>query len=138
MEYYRFTDKDTVMSDWGHAMFATDREMVAQCYGCHEYHYNGHKAVAIETLYPVIAAEWETSKEFGLLPNGYEDVSADQICKAFNPDDIVMSAGAWDDGDLYQWFCDHIEAPYDISAVTTNDGAILFDESLATLATEEW
>lgn len=133
MEYYRFTNKNTPMSDWGHAMFATNRNSVCNGYGHNEYHYNGKQAVAIQSLYDAIATEWEESKEFGAIPDCYENLSTNQVCETFNPDDIVQDAEAWDDPDMYRWFCENILDKYGVVAVTTEDGAIIFDENLATL-----
>lgn len=132
MTYYRFTNKDTVMSDWGHAMFVADNEDIVSSYGCYEYLYNGASGVYIESLYPVIATVWDKCAECGTLPIGYDDIDAHDACKMFNPDDIVMSAGAWDDGDLLTWFCEYVAIPNDISAIITNDGAIVFDAALTT------
>ena len=57
------------------------------------------------------------------------DRPAEDIYNEFNPEDIVMSAGAWD-SELVTWFGDVILAKHDIKAVITNDGAIVFDPAL--------
>lgn len=132
--YHRFTRKSTPMSDYGHAMFAEDRDMVSQCYGDHEYLYDGSNGTSIEDLKDTIISAWGEDAEMGLLPIGYGDVSAEDAYNCFNPDDIVMSAGAWDDGDALVWFWERIAEPMGISAITTSDGAIVFDESLIKVA----
>lgn len=136
MTYYRFTNSDNVLSDWGHAMFAADEDMVSG-YGVNEYVYSGSDSIDITALYPAIAREWEKSADYGLLPDGYEDMDAVSACRMFNPSDIVMSAEAWDNADLLTWFCEHIAIPQDIKAVITDDGAILFDTALAVLADQQ-
>lgn len=128
--YYRFTRKDTPMSDWGHAMFAEDRDMVAQCYGTNEYLYNGVASTEITDLHDIIVQAWEEDAKLGMLPIGYEDLDAETVYSCFNPDDIVMSAGAWDCGEAVEWFWERIAEPMGISAVITSDGAIVFDADL--------
>lgn len=132
--YHRFTSKNTPMSDWGHAMFAEDRDAVCDCYGDVEWLYDGSGAVAIEDLKDVIVSKWEADAEMGLLPEGYENLDAMDAYDCFAPDDIVMSARAWDCGEALMWFCERIAEPMDISAVITNDGAIVFDEGLIVAA----
>lgn len=128
--YHRFTSKDTPMSDWGHAMFAEDRDMVAQCYGSNEYLYDGKAGIDIADLKDAITQAWEEDAETGMLPVGYEDLDAETAYGCFNPDDIVMSAGAWDCGEALEWFCERIAEPMGIPAVITSDGAIVFDADL--------
>lgn len=132
--YYRFTNKTTPMSDYGHAMFAEDRDSVCDCYGNHEWLYDGSNGTSIEDLKDAIISAWDDDAEIGLLPNGYDDVSAEDAYNCFNPDDIVMSAGAWDDGDVLTWFWERIAEPMGISAVITSDGAIVFDTDLICVA----
>lgn len=130
MEYYRFTRKNTPMSDWGHAMFAADRDAVAQCYGAREFLYSGDGAVDIADLKDTIVSMWEEDAELGVLPDGCGGIGAEDAYRCFAPEDIVMSAGAWDDGDALTWFFDRIAAPLGIAAVKTYDGAIVFDPDL--------
>ncbi len=118
------------MSDWGHAMFAEDRDSVCDCYGENEYLYDGSNSTNIEDLKDAIISTWKEDAEMGLLPIGYDDVSAEDIYDCFNPDDIVASAGAWDDGDVLTWFWERVGERMDISAIITNDGAIVFDRDL--------
>lgn len=48
---------------------------------------------------------------------------------SLNPRDIVDSAEGWD-SELTQWFWIKIAEPNDIMAITTRDGAIVFNEDL--------
>lgn len=128
MTYYRFTNRGP-MSDWGHAMFSDNEDSVGH-YGANKYTYDGLGAVDIRDLKDLFDAEWNLSAENGLLPQGYEEMGAEEIFGAFNPDDIVMSAQAWDDPELSTWFCENIAIGNDIKAVITNDGCIVFDEDL--------
>ena len=128
--YYRYTRTETPMSDWGHAMFAADKDSVDGCYGDVAWEYDGSQSVDINNLADLIASKWAEDSESGLVPDGYEMYAPDEISAEFNPQDIVMSAGAWDNGELTQWFWDRIADPMGISAIITSDGAIVFDEGL--------
>lgn len=129
MTYYRFSNSQNPMSEWGHAMFAENRDSV-QHYGDNEYHFNGEKGINIEDLHDLIVNAWEKTVEYGLEPIGFEEMEAEEIYNEFNPDDIVMSAQAWDCTELLEWFCENVAIPNDIQAVVTNDGAIVFEEEL--------
>ena len=135
--YYRFTNKDSPMSDWGHAMFANDKYRVEN-YGKKGYGYSGEKATPISQLKDDIKKAWDEdiangfSGDFG---NGLADDSVyyglkgDDIYPQFNPSNIVDSAEAYD-SDLVQWLYERVLEPRGIGAVSTKDGAIVFDESL--------
>lgn len=129
MTYYRFSNSQNPMSEWGHAMFAENRDSV-QHYGENESHFNGEKGIRIEDLHDLIVNAWEKTVEYGLEPIGFEELEAEEIYNEFNPDDIVMSAQAWDCAELIEWFCENVAIPNDIQAVITNDGAIVFEEEL--------
>lgn len=128
--YYRFTSKTTPMSDYGHAMFVESRESVEYGYGENEWVYDGNEATNIESIKDIIINKWEESNSFGLIPYHLESLTGEEAYTFFNPDDIVMSAEAWDDGEALEWFCDNIAIPMDIKSVITNDGAIVFDSDL--------
>src|SRR5690606_22061662 len=59
----------------------------------------------------------------------WKEIEGEEIYEQFNPKDIVDSAEAWD-SDLVQWIWDRILEPRDIMAVTTRDGAVVFDDKL--------
>lgn len=130
MTYYRFSNNGA-MSDWGHAMFTEDEESV-RGYGDIAYIYDGREAVNIESLHDIIVEKWNQQKEMDRIPSEYEDFEAEDIFNCFNPEDIVMSADAWDDGFLTTWISEYILSEREIKAVTTNDGAIVFDSTLIT------
>lgn len=130
--YHRFTNKNTPMSDYGHAMFAQDRDSVCDCYGDIEYLYDGEYSVEISDILSQISDAWDEDLENGMLPCGCEalGISGQEAADCFNPEDIVMSAEAWDNADMVMWFWSKIAEPADIKAVITSDGAIVFDEEL--------
>nr|DAO42067.1 MAG TPA: peptidase [Caudoviricetes sp.] len=134
---YRYTNKDSPMSDYGHAMFVDD-EYSSDGYGRegdYRYKVDQSRLTDISTLQEEIAEKLQEQYDNGMLPREIEEimdsgVSAEQLAEEFNPDDIVMSAGAWDNGDLVQWFWDNIADPNDIYGIKTNDGAIVYDENM--------
>lgn len=128
MMYYRYFNSENPMSDWGHAMFV-DNEFASENYGDILYTYDGTDGVDIEDLHDIIINEWNRTVDKCMEPIGFEGIDAEDIYNEFNPEDIVMSAGAWD-SELVTWFGDVILAKHDIKAVITNDGAIVFDPAL--------
>ena len=127
--YYRCCRSLNPMSDWGHAMFAESRELT-EGYGEYEFIYEGISSVDINDLSKEITDAWNRTKESCVEPLGFEEVDSEEIMKLFNPDNICNSAGAWDCYELLSWFCEQIAIPMGIRAVTTCDGAVVFDESL--------
>lgn len=135
MLYYRGTDTINPMSDWGHAMFADNYD---NAYTLRDYawSFDGSLATPIEDLKDQITAAWNEYLSNGYF-NGFttEDneyyltLSADEVYDCFNPADIVDSAGAYDSV-LVCWLCEAVLMPNDIYAITTNDGAVVFDENL--------
>lgn len=128
---YRSYRGDSPMSRAGYAMMADDP---------HALHAYGDKVVAVRQaeLKPIaefqdkIAENWERDKENGTLPYALETdlghLSGEEVAAAFDPDDIVDSADAWDNEDMVQWAYEKV---FDgIPGVKTSDGAIVFDEGL--------
>lgn len=128
---YRSYRGDSPMSRAGYAMMADDP---------HALHAYGDKVVAVRQaeLKPIaefqdkIAENWERDKENGTLPYALETelghLSGEEVAAAFDPDDIVDSANAWDNEDMVQWAYEKV---FDgIQGVKTSDGAIVFDEGL--------
>lgn len=128
---YRRYDESSPMSRAGYAMMADDP------YSVETY---GEKLVAVRQseLRPIsefqdkIAEAWERDKENGELPYGLEaehaDMSGEEVAAAFDPEDIVMSADAWDNEDMVMWAYENV---FDgVPGVKTSDGAIVFDENL--------
>lgn len=130
--YYRFTNSNNPMSDWGHAMFAENREAVEH-YGANEYIFDGQGAVSINDLKDLIITAWnecQESEDFGsLYEKHFMEITAEEVFDNLNPEDIVNSADGWDT-ELVVWFWEFIAEPSNIMAVTTWDGAIVFDENL--------
>jgi hypothetical protein len=124
--YYRMASSKNPMSDWGHAMFANSMANISNNYGDTLYTFDGYESIKIEDLSDVII---EAHRNNPLTNNGWE-ISEDEIVAIFNPDDIVNGAGGWDDGDAFTWFWENVGDKLDLKAVLTNDGAIVFDESL--------
>ncbi|MFI2856826.1 hypothetical protein ACH6EH_06770 [Paenibacillus sp. JSM ZJ436] len=131
--YHRFTNSDTPMSDWGHAMFAANRLKVEN-YGQNEYTLDYDKAVNIYDLEELIKSTWESCQEeqnFGQLDDTdfWMEYSADAVFNSFCPSDIVDSADGYDH-ELVTWLWDFVLEPNNIMAVSTPDGAVCFDQSL--------
>lgn len=128
--YSRFTRRPNPMSDWGHAMFAADRDSIMGCYGDHEWIYSGDGAADVSDLRIAIVQKWDEDLEMGIAPIGYEDLTGEEVAELFDPSDIVESAAAWDCAEAVAWFWDRIADPMGIPAVITADGAIVFDAAL--------
>lgn len=133
MMYYRYTNSDNPMSDWGHAMFVDNADSSAH-YGNNLFLYDGHEAVDIDDLKDAIKTAWDESVANGACPYDefidYSAYSSDEIYDSFNIDDIVDSASGWDNGSLLSWIYEKVLEPKNIMAVITYDGAVVFDENL--------
>ena len=136
MLYYRYTDKNTPMSDWGHAMFVDDPYKTAS-YGDYCWTLDSKHCTPIENIRQLIIDTWEYDKKHGFSGDFYYNCDCDyfaqfsgeEIYKMLNPADIVKSAEGWD-SDLVVWFWERIAEPNDIMAVSTQDGAVCYDEKL--------
>ncbi len=151
LPYYRYTNSDTrVMSEWGYAMFGNDKERVGgMLYGGHAWEFDANSSNGV---YDILDLEKETRSAWektirDFEENGYyigangedltdfinqikdEGKSFDDVFSYLNPKDIVDSAEAWD-SDLGIWFYANVAEPNGVLAVVTNDGAIVWDESL--------
>ena len=132
MMYYRFSNSTNPMSDWGHAMFSDNADKVEH-YGAYKFVFDGVNAVAIDSLYDTIINYWTNCQESGnfgdMCDSYFENLAAEDVFTAFNPADIVNSADGWDSA-LVGWFWEFVAEPNNIMAITTQDGAIVFDSSL--------
>jgi len=127
--YYRRAKEASAMSDWGHAMFVDHED--AWIDGGINYIYDGTGATDISDLEDVIKDAWSESLKNGDFDDTFmADITVEDAFKSFAPEDIIMSAEAWDDGDMVQWIWNKVLEPNGIYAVITPDGAIVFDESL--------
>lgn len=122
---------DSALSDYGHAMFADDPSAI-EAYGDTFYSVRHSDLVDINDVKGRIAEQWEADKEAGVLPSDLgvlSDLSGEEVAEAFDPTDIVDSAGAWDDGDVMTWAF-RAGVFDDIGGVKTSDGAVVWDEDL--------
>lgn len=137
MTYYRFARDSNPMSDWGHAIMADSMDRIENCYGENCFTYDGEGAVSIEDLRDEIASKWDEQREDGtfegnMITQDYLlEITGEELFEAFNPEDIVDTAQAWDNDDMVQWFYDNVLQDGDtFKAVITRDGAVVFDASL--------
>ena len=126
--YYRFSNSDDPMSDWGTAIFSDTRESV-QHYGKNEFTFSGEATSASE-LEDVIARQWEKDKKAGRLYESSDyDLSGRDVARSFNPRDVVDSAEGYDSNSV-QWLWDRVLEPRNIRAVRTTNGVVVFDPKL--------
>lgn len=129
MMYYRYTNSENAISDYtGFGMFAKNEGRVSQCYGDTRFLYDGTDGVSIQVLRERIIDAWNEYKDNA--PEYMQDLTADEFFQAFDPEDIVDDAGAWDNDDFRRFFNDFIYD--DEPAIILTDGAIVFDEMLIT------
>ena len=133
--YYRYTNQNTPISDWGHALFAENEEEVKH-YGENKYTFND-KTKDIADLKDVIAKAWEEDRingfngDFGNMADieHWQEFDGEEIANEFDPEDIVDAAQAWDT-ELVMWVWERILGPNGIYAVATYNGAVVFDEDI--------
>ncbi|MFT9055463.1 MAG: hypothetical protein ABF449_02390 [Ethanoligenens sp.] len=129
-----------LMSDWGHAMFCN--RVDAQWCQYDEHIKNGDPVYVLDSkdctdihdLHSAIVEAWESEEN---KPEYLIDTDSEEIFASFDPEDIIDSANAWDNGDMVAWFWEKIAEPKDIMAVQLTDGAIAFDQNVIRLATQE-
>lgn len=134
---YRYTNSDSPMSDWGHAMFvdSPDASIIYGRENPYRYKVDQAKLTDIGDLREEIIEKLKEQYEDGVLPNDIQQAmdwgaSAEEIADEFDPSDIVISAQGWDNGDFMMWFYDNIAEPNGIYGIKTSDGAIVFDEDM--------
>ena len=133
MLYHRYTNSNTPMSSWGHAMFV-DNNQSSDHYGDNHYTFASDvNTVTIASLEGLITTTWtkcQEDEDFGdLIDEYYQSLSASEVFDGFNPSDIVNSAAGWD-CELMVWFWQFIAEPNGIMSIITEDGAIVFDADL--------
>lgn len=131
--YYRAYASDNPMARGGYAMFAED-PYVGDIYG------GDHPrmfSVAAEDLTPIseirdsiIEARHNTDENAPWELEDFVDVDDDEFADLFDPEDIVVSADAYDNEDLVAWLWENVLEPRDIVGIETYDGAIVFDPDL--------
>jgi hypothetical protein len=136
--YHRYNDSaKTPDNGIGMAMFVTD-ENKARNYGTDHWTYNGVKAlpaiIIVESVISkMINADWLPDYLDWFRDNAEWDAFRDR----FDPEDINESAGIWDDPASVEWIWDNALDPMDVDALTTRDGAILFNMTLAVYVGEK-
>ena len=137
--YYRSPQK--VMSAWGHAMFVDD-PYSSETYGDFAFGVEHSELVRIDELRDEILAKMREDYENGELPDDMEyaidqnGLSFEELADEYAPEDIVISAQGWDNGQFVEWFYNRIIEPKDIKGIKTPDGAIVFDESIISRETD--
>lgn len=130
--YYRHTNSNNPMSDWGHAMF-TENQEASEGYGRIEFTLDSAKTVSVYSLENTIRNVWEYSQEnddFGSMADEYyKKLSADEVFESFCPENIIVSAAGYD-CDLVIWLWEKVCEPNGIMAIRTQDGAVCFDDTL--------
>lgn len=102
-----------------------DGAEMARGYGDYQYVANGTGAIDVNSILPALRDAWAEFAD----ENGY-DTSISDV--ELDPDDIVMSAGVWDDADFVTWLFDR--GFFDqytkdaVPAIRTEDGLIVFGE----------
>lgn len=133
---YRFRNKPDPMSRAEYAMFADRLESVSH-YGAYAFSVDESTLTDVQDIMPKILDAWhdmeETDPDMLEYFFGYWDVeglSDDEITAAFDPEDIVQSAEAYDDERAVAWLWEFVLEPNNIGGIKTNDGAIVLDRNL--------
>ena len=131
---YRLRSSDNPMSRAGYAMFADNIDSLIGAYGG-----SRPKAFSVEIsaltpisdiMQDILDARHEADEKWPWILEDHEHLSDDEFAALFDPEDIVISAAAYDDEALVEWLCDNVLIPKDIIGVKTSDGAIAFDTGI--------
>ena len=130
MTYYRYTNTDSPMSDWGHAMFV-DNSTDSDHYGNIAWEVEEASDafdMTVESNRTEIAEKLIEAIEDGNI-SGFdylaEQCSVEEVADSFNPDDIVNGAGFYD-SELIEWIYEAVGG----KDIITYDGYIGFNESI--------
>lgn len=127
MMYHRYTHTETSISEYtGFGMFAKNEGRVSSGYGNNHFVYDGKNGIAIDDLKDRITEAWEDFRY--CAPDYMQNMDSQEFFKAFDPDDIVDDAEAWDNADFRRFFFDYVYE--DEKAILLSTGAIVFDEEL--------
>lgn len=125
---YRSHRGSSPMSRAGYAMFSDFPDATVQ-YGDHQYAVYKNDLDSVDKFKKKIATAWERTVDSGNIPYGLEylsESSGEEIAELFDPQDIIMSADAWDNEDLVEWAFK--TGAFDgAHGVNTNDGAVVWD-----------
>ena len=128
-EYIRRTHRPNPMSDWGHAMFTlAENEYRITSYG--KFRWTIKPDVELVDVDDLDEAIEEAFERYGGPHEFYECAWDVQNCA--DPEDIVNSAGLWDDPDGFSWMWEYVLEDMNVMAIRTRDGAIVFDRRLVT------
>ena len=130
---YRYTKQENnPLSRAGYAMFSDKEDSVADTYGGVRWMVDSGSLPDVDSFKDAIAKAWDEDVDDGYLPPNLEylsNIPGDEIAKMFNPEDIVMSANAWDNEDVIQWAFE--KGIFDgARGVKTEDGAVVWDEDV--------
>jgi len=124
MELNRRTNKQTAMSDWGHAMFSNKSADELYHYGVNLFTVNSEDLVNIANFKNKIIAKFDSAKKFLDL----DQITPEEFYDLFDPSDIVDTAKAWDDDKFIEWFSDNIDSS--ANGYLLQSGAVVFSESI--------
>lgn len=129
---YRCTNTGPISEYTGYGMFG-DYAPGVDMYGENLYSVNHSDLTDISDFKEQIAQEWDNAVENETLPEELESLgrekSGKEIAEDFDPEDIIDGAGAWDIPELATWAF-NAGIFDDVGGVKTQDGAIVWDESL--------
>ena len=122
MTLNRRTNKQSPMSDWGHAMFSNKSADELYHYGANLFTVDSGDLVNIENFKNTIIAKFDNAKKFLEL----EEMTPEEFYDLFNPSDIVDTAQAWDNDKFIEWFSDNIDSS--ANGYLLQSGAVVFNE----------
>jgi len=133
----RKSDKNTPMSDWGHAMFAEKESDLGNAYGQNAFYVKKNELTDSSNMAELIKKAWNKESRLDDLNKNlsvpdaeyFNELSADDVVKSFTDiKDIVNSADGYD-SDLFQWLFEQVIEPNDIKGIKLENGGIVFDDS---------
>lgn len=129
---YRCTNTGPISEYTGYGMFG-DYAPRVDMYGENLYSVDHSDLTDINNFKEQIAQEWDNAVENETLPAELESLGEEkngkEIAEDFDPEDIIDGAGAWDIPELATWAF-NAGIFDDVGGVKTQDGAIVWDESL--------
>lgn len=127
--YHRFTNGGPMNKNVGHAMFADGDPERVEHYG-RNYHSFDPQDLPDAAVIDSDNGRFVDALRSALENSGdWSEKEIDSLLDEASPDDIVDTAGLWDDQDLVSLVWEKVMEPNGWLAVKTPDGAIVFDES---------
>lgn len=140
---FRRTRGESPDNGMGYMMFANDRDSVAG-YGKNLWTAEPERAAPAATVNAADAQfrqalyralrKMDPAAQTEAVGRDINKGLARALVNEANPQNIVNSAGFWGNPALVQYAWEHVLEPRGLRAVTTNDGAVIFDPSLVTKA----